>query len=74
MKTLIITTQFNQDNLEPLFDAVRGLASFSNFTFDEDGDVTFELHLSELVTQAELNAILRDYQLDELCDSTSELF
>lgn len=74
MKTLIITTQFNQDNLEPLFDAVRGLASFSNFVFSEDGDVTFELHLSELVTQAELNAILRDFQLDELCDFSSELF
>ena len=64
-----ITTQFNTDNLEPLFDAGNAHSfTFSNFVIDDNDDVTFTVNFPDNLTSADLRDIFRDFQLDELCD------
>lgn len=75
MKTLTLTTQLTRDNLEPMFDVARVFSlTFSNFVFDEDDIVSYDIHLPESLTREEWHTALREFQLDEVTDFSDELF
>lgn len=69
MNPMTITSATDRDAIEPLFDAgrVHGF-TFKNFSYDKDGDVTFDVIFPAGFTRDEFAAMCREYQLDELMD------
>jgi hypothetical protein len=69
MTTINITAPFHADSLADLFQAgIDHSLTFSNFSFDADNDLNFDAHFPTHLTNDDLRAIFRDYQLDSLAD------
>jgi hypothetical protein len=66
---MTITAAFDRDSLEPLFTAAaeHGI-TFSNFSFDDCGDLTLTVHFSADFTYGAFIDMLCRQQLDELAD------
>lgn len=73
MTTMTITTSPERDSLENLFDAAKEYGMmFSDFSYDESGDLTFVLHFPAAMTEATFLEMLRGYDLEELSDFMPE--
>ena len=71
MQPITLTSAFDRECLEPLFDlAIEFGITFSNFSFDECGDLAFTFTFPADISVSDWADRIRYYHLDELADYT----